>query len=170
MNAQFFINEIGCNFNLREPKSKKPTNILQVTDILLDNSIDKIPFLQDVISLITTNLFLNSNLEPSNIVPILTLEFLLVFLQRYIISPRVYTLDVGAQEKTGTPSTQPYCSRYLIWLPSVGNAPQRPYKELKLPIFILPNFTMFGIYNFGRNPVAPNNYLQIEKYRPRLLS
>lgn len=40
--------------------------------------------------------FINGNLEPSNIVPILTLEFLLVFLQRYIISPRVYTLDVGA--------------------------------------------------------------------------
>ena len=23
MNAQFFINEIGCNFNLRKPKSQK---------------------------------------------------------------------------------------------------------------------------------------------------
>ncbi len=26
MNVQFFINEIGCNFNFRKPKSKKPTN------------------------------------------------------------------------------------------------------------------------------------------------
>ena len=25
MNAQFFINEIGCKFNLRKPKSEKPT-------------------------------------------------------------------------------------------------------------------------------------------------
>ena len=114
--------------------------------------------------------FINGNLEPSNIVPILTLEFLFVFLQRAMLKISFYYLDEGAKEKTGTPSTQPYCSRYLIWLPSVGNTPKRPYKELKLPIFILPNFTMFGIYNFGRNPVAPNNYLQIEKYRPRLLS
>ena len=33
MNAQFFINEIGCNFNLRKPKSEKPTNIYFVTRV-----------------------------------------------------------------------------------------------------------------------------------------
>lgn len=33
MNAQFFINEIGCNFNLRKPKSKKPTNIYFVARV-----------------------------------------------------------------------------------------------------------------------------------------
>lgn len=33
MNAQFFINEIGCNFNLRKPKSEKPTNIYFVARV-----------------------------------------------------------------------------------------------------------------------------------------
>ena len=33
MNAQFFINEIGCNFNLRSPKSERPTNIYFVVRI-----------------------------------------------------------------------------------------------------------------------------------------
>lgn len=33
MNAQFFINEIGCKFNLRKPKSEKPTNVYFVARI-----------------------------------------------------------------------------------------------------------------------------------------
>ena len=33
MNAQFFINEIGCNFNLRKPKSEKPTNVYFVARV-----------------------------------------------------------------------------------------------------------------------------------------
>lgn len=33
MNAQFFINEIGCKFNLRKPKSEKPTNVYFVTRV-----------------------------------------------------------------------------------------------------------------------------------------
>lgn len=33
MNAQFFINEIGCNFNLRNPKSEKPTNVYFVARV-----------------------------------------------------------------------------------------------------------------------------------------
>ena len=33
MNAQVFINEIGCSFNLRQPKSEKPTNVYFVTRI-----------------------------------------------------------------------------------------------------------------------------------------
>lgn len=33
MNAQFFINEIGCNFNLRKPKSEKPTNVYFVVRV-----------------------------------------------------------------------------------------------------------------------------------------
>ena len=33
MNAQFFINEIGCKFNLRKPKSEKPTNVYFVARV-----------------------------------------------------------------------------------------------------------------------------------------
>lgn len=33
MNAQFFINEIGYKFNLRKPKSEKPTNIYFVARV-----------------------------------------------------------------------------------------------------------------------------------------
>lgn len=33
MNVQFFINEIGCNFNLRKPKSEKPTNVYFVARV-----------------------------------------------------------------------------------------------------------------------------------------
>lgn len=33
MNAQVFINEIGCSFNLRQPKSERPTNVYFVTRI-----------------------------------------------------------------------------------------------------------------------------------------
>lgn len=33
MNALFFINEIGCNFNLRKPKSEKPTNVYFVARV-----------------------------------------------------------------------------------------------------------------------------------------
>lgn len=33
MTGQMFINEIRCNFNLREPKKDKPTNIYLVTSI-----------------------------------------------------------------------------------------------------------------------------------------
>lgn len=33
MNAQFFINEIRCNFNLRKPKSEKPTNVYFVARV-----------------------------------------------------------------------------------------------------------------------------------------
>lgn len=57
------------------------------------------------------------------------------------------------------PFAQRCCSRYLMQLSSVGNASKRSYKELNLPIFILPNNSAFGIYNFGRKMVASNNYL-----------
>lgn len=30
MNEQFFMNEMSCNFNLRQPKGEKPTNIYLV--------------------------------------------------------------------------------------------------------------------------------------------
>lgn len=33
MNVQVFINEIGCSFNLRQPKSERPTNVYFVTRI-----------------------------------------------------------------------------------------------------------------------------------------
>lgn len=33
MNTQFFINEIGYKFNLRKPKSEKPTNIYFVARV-----------------------------------------------------------------------------------------------------------------------------------------
>ena len=39
MNAQFFINEIGCNFNLRKPKSEKPTNVYFVARVNENNTI-----------------------------------------------------------------------------------------------------------------------------------
>lgn len=33
MNVQLFINEIGCNFNLRKPKSENPTNVYLVARV-----------------------------------------------------------------------------------------------------------------------------------------
>ena len=35
MAGQIFINEVRCNFNLREPKADKPTNIYLVASISL---------------------------------------------------------------------------------------------------------------------------------------
>ena len=40
MNVQFFINEIGCNFNFRKPKSKNPTNTYFVVRVR-NNQINK---------------------------------------------------------------------------------------------------------------------------------